>query len=724
MRLAAIFLVVAGLVVVSPGRAAYAADPPLKAELVGFPEWLGPTGDLQATLRVTNNGSSSLSGLRVHVEGYEGPGSRSALQDQFDGKSLNPVWSDTQNYTDALAPGETRDVVFDRRSPMSTLSFFQSGASGQSVPDRAYTLRFSVSAGGFSAAEVYTQLPFFTENPAVDHPLKISLVIPLDVETVFDSQNREVSRSLESAIAPNGRISRILGALEDPRHAEVALGLAPSGRFLDALATLSSPNGFVRQTASGSQQVPPSDPVAQAAGFTIQRLVHLAARPGVAMIATPYANAPLAGLAASGLDKDVQAQVALGRAEIKTRLGYDALPGWLLPTDGLVDDSTLNLLTDGGVEHAILSPPSLRQSPPPVLTPGAQVTVKGKFGSMGALVQDSVLSSRLQGDNGLSPVQVRQRFLAESATILNERPAMQRSIAIVAPSDWAPDPVVVGGIFDALAPTGSPWMTGARPDDVLAQGKDAAQGKDTVQTVSQNAADAGPQTPSKDYFEALRTARRTLDDFAALQPTLAVGNGPNGPSVQTLIDQLTRHLLDAESEEWWGRGPTPDRGKALARSVSSGLQGQLRKIRIQSRNQTITLTSRGATIPLVLESGVNYPVLVVIKLTSDKVEFQGGQPCFDPQGPATCLTKVLLPRAQTIQVRAKSKFSGSFQVKVALRSVPGLQIAQARLLIRSTAYNLLALSIMGAAALFILLSWLGGIARRRMAVSLAGAPVD
>jgi len=63
-------------------------------------------------------------------------------------------------------------------------------------------------------------------------------------------------------------------------------------------------------------------------------------------------------------------------------------------------------------------------------------------------------------------------------------------------------------------------------------------------------------------------------------------------------------------------------------------------------------------------------------------------------------------------------------VRVELRTLPGVLISRGNLFISSTAYNLVALSIMGAAALFILLSWAGGIARRRVGGLSAGAPVD
>ena len=491
MRVAALcLLLVAGLVVASPAPRGAAADPVLRAELVAFPEWLGPNNDLQATFRVTNNGSTSLSGIQVHVEGFDGPGSRSDLADQLaGGRGTQEKWSDTQYPAGPpLAPGETRLITFDHQAPMSSIGFFRTVAPDRA--DHAYPLRFTVGAGGFTTAAIDTQLLYFVEPQGVDHPLGMSLVFPLDAPTVFDSQNREVSRSLESAIADGGRISRILSALEDPKHAEVAVTLAPTGKLIDSLANMVSASGFTRLTPSGSQQVPATDAAAQAALGALARLNRLAARPGVRLIASPYAGASLPGLAANGLDKDVQAQVEEGRTQIKGVLGFDPMPGWLLPTDGLLDDRTLGMVAGLGVQNVVLSSSSLQQKTPPLLTPGAQAVVKGRSwdGSVGALVADSALGSRLEGDAGLSPVQVRQRFFAESAALFLERPAQSREAVVVAPSDWDPDPVVINGILDALTPnTGSPWLTGVAPDSAISEVTSAP-----LRTVSQNVSDAGP----------------------------------------------------------------------------------------------------------------------------------------------------------------------------------------------------------------------------------------
>lgn len=729
MRFAAIRLLIAttllvGVAVGTTAHPAAAADPVLTAKLVDFRPWIGPNNDLTATIQLTNNGSSPLplSGLQIHVDVFPGPGNRSDLENQFEGHTGTPQWTDTQYLSlPDLAPGESRAVQFDHQAPLSSITFFKTGAD-----DRAYPIRFTVGAGGFTAQPLTTSLLYFTEAQGVDHPLGVALVIPLDAPTAFDPGGKqEVSQDLEEAIAAGGRIDRILTSLEDPRHAEVAVTLAPTGKFLDSLAFLASPTGFLRATHSGTTQVLPNDPAVRDAAATLQRLKTLAQRPGIRLIASPYSGALLPALTSNGLSNDVNAQIEAGRNEIKTVLGFDPMSGWLLPRDGLLDESTLSQATGVAVSNVVVSASSLVSVTPPNLTPGAQVMLKGPVASprnraqesfnVGGVVADQVLTSRLDDGSVPSALQVRQRFLAESATILLEQPAHARNVAVLAPADWNPDPVVIDGILDAIAPgTGSPWMTGVTPDLVLSQATDTP-----VRNVAASVSDALPQAPApaRDYFDALRAARTALDDFSTIGPPVA------------MIDQLARNVLIAEGAEWWGKGGSADRGRGFARSVVDAVKTEFAKIQAP-KDQLIVLTNRHATIPLALTSRTTYKVRVKVGLESDKLAFQNGVPCRIPTLPAqtTCLSVDLKPGAQTVQVKATANFTGSFRVKVDLLTdtSAGAKISTGRLSIRSTAYNIVALALMGAAGAFILLSWARSVAKRRIALqgSLAGPPVD
>src|SRR3979490_1113573 len=103
------------------------------------------------------------------------------------------------------------------------------------------------------------------------------------------------------------------------------------------------------------------------------------------------------------------------------------------------------------------------------------------------------------------------------------------------------------------------------------------------------------------------------------------GRPPAVAPPAVIVNELVRRLLVAEGSEWWGRGSTPDGGKAFARSVSDGVKGEFAKIRAP-KDQLIVLTNRHATIPLALTSGTTYKVWVKVGLESDKLAFKDGVP--------------------------------------------------------------------------------------------------
>ncbi|MGH2717365.1 MAG: DUF6049 family protein, partial [Actinomycetota bacterium] len=337
----------------------------------------------------------------------------------------------------------------------------------------------------------------------------------------------------------------------------------------------------------------------------------------------------------------------------------------------------------------------------------AQVTalaVKSQA-SVGALVEDTGLTNLLNPSPGedLSPAQMLGQFLADTATIEEEQPSSARTIAVITPDEWDPDPVELNGLLSALTPvTGAPWMTGITPDAATTAA--TLPGRSFVQ----NAPDGGLVSPPKDYLTDLRTARQRLDEFQSMQPSSTVD------AMTQLVDQMTEQLLTAEGGEWWMKGTGFAGGEAFARAVSNRVNGQLGKIEVGS--PTFTLTSKGAAIPLQIDSRLTYPVKVILYLASDKLDFQQGRPCPNiPASRATCLTQTILPRLQTIKVKASANSSGGFPVQVQVRTLNQVTIAQGRLLIRSTAYNVVALGIVGAAALFLLGTWAWGFIRRRVA---------
>ncbi|HLI55409.1 MAG TPA: DUF6049 family protein, partial [Actinomycetota bacterium] len=344
----------------------------VSAKLLAFPAWFGPSTTITASIAVTNNTAKPVSNISIHMEVFGPARSRSDLGQQFDGKDLlDLLWADSEPFPDTIAPGQTTLFNFDLGKTPPAYNWF---ARQSPSLDRAYPVRFTVDVNAVPETSLLTEMVYFQE-PQVATPLDLSLVIPLDTPTVLNPQGQETSRALESAIAPGGRIANILGALEAASSSGLRVALAPTGKLLDSLQVLASPTGFIRSTKTGSQLVPPTDPADQNAASALRAIQSLVARGTVRLIATPYSSAPLPGLVANGLSSEVNEQVSDGSSTVRSVLGpnVDTLQGWLLPTDGLVDDATVGQLVGLGVTNVILAPGSLQQpSSLPQLTPSAQ----------------------------------------------------------------------------------------------------------------------------------------------------------------------------------------------------------------------------------------------------------------------------------------------------------------------------------------------------------------
>jgi hypothetical protein len=711
MRLAgAWFLMVLCLAVLVPARAGAAAPAgsgaPVSAKLVAFPPWMGPGSDVTATVAITNQSSSPVSGISIHIEVFNPASSRSQLGAQLSGKQLTTdEWADSEPFPDVIPPGQTRLFDFDLGKTFSAYSSIADLiAAGQG--DRAFPARFTIDLNGVPETSVLTELVYFQE-PQVGNPLKLALVIPLDAPATLNAQGQETSRALESAIAPGGRIAKILDALSSPDYGGAQVSLAPTGELLDALKVLSSPNGFVRVTKAGLQQVPPDDPAAQNAAATLRAIDALVTRGEVRLINTPYSFAPLPALLANGFSSEVSEQVQDGASTIRDVLPNIApLAHWLLPSDGLIDDATLGQLAAQGWTHYILAPGSLQQpSPPPALTPDALVIAEAPKAqaTAQALVEDTGLGGLLDGGSDLSAAQMLQQFLADSATIQQERPGVARTVTVVTPPDWNPDPVLLDGVLAALAPVGgAPWLAAVTPDAV------PPAVAPPVRLANATVSNPGLATPGKEYFDTLRAARQHLDEYKSLAPPASK------------VDELTSQLLVAEGGQWWQKGSSPSGGEAYARYVTRWIEAELAKIHLSTPTETFTLTSKTATIPLSVYSGVAYRVKVVLSLASDKLTFPHGAACpGETPRQATCVIEVLQPRGQTINVKADSDFTGRLPVQVQIRSLNNVIIFQGSLFVRSTAYNVVALGIVGAAAAFLLGNWAWGFLRRRLATRVA-----
>ena len=647
----------------------------LTSHLVAFPPFVGPEGKLSISLTVKNNGARPASGLRVALSIHEGVKTRSQLERTFSGKLGAVIGSDTLPVEGTLDAGETRTIEVEKA--LSDIAFFRS-----TPEDRAYPVRITMRSDRSISAPIDTHMIFFAEQQ--ENPLLVGLVLPMDSPSIYGlgrAPSNVSSDALEKAVN-GGRLSKLFDTLD--ANPEIPLTISPSGILVDMLSDMS--NGFIRN----GRRIGAEDAPALRAAAALQRIAAIATRPSTRILPMPYSTAFLPGFVRADLTNVAQAQVVSGREAVsgeKSVLKLPELEGWLFPAGGALDERTLSALQLTKIDHALLSPLTLRQKPGP-LTRSASVTIRTRSGSkVAGLVLDPGLTERLRTASTNEPAVSRQRFLAETATIMLERPGTQRAVVAVAPLDWNVPTGYLDGLLKAIGD--SPWtkpvaLDGIPANETVALSVDLAPSDDVNKLT--------PFTPGADYFSSISQARKAIDRYGDLYP----------PDVQ--ISRLEHRLLIAESSQWWTSASSVRVGETFAKAIPETVQREFAKIDAPAR-QTITLTSHTGQIPLSVTSRLDYPVYVVLKLDSDKLRF--------PDGNRIKIDRLQAP-SKTVTVRTITQATGTFVLNVSVETSNETRIAASRLTVRSTAYNIVGLAITGGAAAFLVAWWLASIARRRL----------
>jgi len=662
----------------------------LAARLVDFPASVGPQDSLKIGLEVTNRGETPAEPLRVFFSIHEAANSRTQLQNSFKGGLRPSLGSDTIPVDGAIEGGQTRTISVEKPlGEISALRFAQD--------DGAYPVRIVVRAGSLASDPIDTQMIFFSHPPL--EPLGIGLVIPLHNPSIYTDGNHPgvvTDNSLELSLT-SGRLARLMDALE--KYPQTPITLAPSGLLVDMLADLS--NGFVKRAKNKNLTVGPEDGVAQLAARTLARLKLLSVRPPTRVVAMPYSAASVGVLTRAGLDDLAQAQVTETRSRLSPESGgilpVKPVEGWLVPVYPALDEPTLASLQRSGVNRLVLPPSSLREESR-LLTRATPVEVETRTGTVRALVEDATLKQSLTPGKETGAIVDRQRFLADTATVMLERPSQKRALVVVAPIDWSPKTAAIEGILSSLS---SAIWTRAETVDGILDSFSAPFPRATLAS-PEGFRDLAPESPGDDYFGDLKQANNAIQKFGELAP----------PGER--LAGLQRRLLIAESADWWGSRRLVEKGKEFARAIPPEVAEQMTSIRAPGA-QVITLTSRTGIIPLSVSTRLSYPVDVILRLQSDKLRF--------PDGNRIVISK-LTPPNKTVEVRTIARATGTFPLRVQIQTSTGRVISETRLTIRSTAYNVVAVSVTAGAALFLFGWWAIGSLKSRPAAPRPKGPPE
>jgi hypothetical protein len=294
---------------------------------------------------------------------------------------------------------------------------------------------------------------------------------------------------------------------------------------------------------------------------------------------------------------------------------------------------------------------------------------------MTAVTPDPVVEERTAAADQ-DPALSAMWTIGELSAIYFERPSIPRGVAVVFGEGELPPGRFLRVFLDGLeVRSGIRWLRGVKATRV-AVGQPPPD--DPTEPRELQAASRAPGFSSA-VVAGLEEGRDDVDALGSMAEQ------------SPLLDQLRRGLLLAQSR--YLAGHEVDR-LSLIGSVRTAVATELDKIH-PPRASSITLTSQGGIIPVTLRNDAGYPVRVQLTLRSTRLRFVGG-PSREVRLERPVQQFVFPVRAQT---------TGRFPVRVELETPDGVPIGSSRIVVRSTAYNRVALVITTGAALFLALWW-------------------
>ena len=661
MRRAAACLAAAVLLAGPAPTAAAQDQPPVRLSLVSQSVYAAPGRPLDLRVAATNSTDEALGGLALKLWVYPSARSRSEFDESLRFETVSPLHVSTFAVPGALEPGETRRLPpIEARLPIL----------GELGEHALYPIKVELTSQNLTVAELRSMVVGLYardekgRSARILLPLDVSLTFVLDAPPSFRADGTFVDDGLIERIAPDGAVGAITDALADT---PVSCTLVVSPLLLEQLRRMA--DGF--RLAQGEVVVTrgPRSPEARRAAAVLARLRDIADPPSE-VVALPYASPSVPAMASAGLREPLRAQVARGRRVVETLLGVPVAEGAFRPPDGAVDEVGLEVLADLDQRSLILDPEAVSQ-PTFFLTPPPVALLRTEDGDeIRAASPDARVDRRIENE-GPDARLIAMRALGELSAIYFERPAENRATAIVIDEDDAPRPAFLRTLLRGLSrqPARLRWLRPVTATRLL----EAA-------SVPRRLRPLPTEAFSTTYLEHLRLAQRGLSRFGAVAGL-----------EHEVVTRLGTLILTSQSRYLMSR---PDEALAMLEAVEREVGSELAKISPPPPS-TIRLTSRTGFIPVTLHNEAGYDVVVRVVLRAPGLDFVGGSS-----------RQVRLSRPeQQLTFPVEVQRTGRFQVAVEIQTPEGDPIAESSIVVRSTAYNRVALVVTIGAAVFLALWW-------------------
>lgn len=638
-------------------RPAAAQDVPLATvSLISQSVWNDPTKPLKITVDVTNRSEAVMDRLSLVLVIHAPARARSIYELSLRADPTPPIFALPFPRRGEILPGEVRR--FTLKQPLDVLA-----ARGESA---LYPVKLQVLSDDTPVAEIRTPLIFLIEE--VEVPLDLAWTWELSAPIQYLPNGTFLAGSLEDDVAPGGRIERTVAALE--RLDGVPLDLVVSSALVEQLERMADGYRILEEDGS-ARDVPEGTGGASDARAALASLRAIARRPATELLALPLADAHLPALLEAGLRREASALLAEGRDLLRRALGRIPRRDVYRPPGSELDEPTLDALARRGTQTVVVDadyvPPAagFMFTPPPVVRLVAGTT------EVNALRPDPGVAAI--AEDARDPGLAAQATLGALAAIWFELPGTpDRGAAMVLPGDPALSPEFL--LRFATLVKASPWL-----DPVIVS---------RVPSLEAPERRAMPRRPvptfAPGYVPSVLAAEDALRRFAR-----------TAPEATRLVQQLDRGLEVSLGGTFL---EDPALGSLFIDAVTATIRRTYEKVRIP--DGLVTLASRSGTIPITIENGSGFALDVTVRLIADRrIAFTGG-PTMQLRIP---------PETRTFTFPVMALTTGRFPIKVQLRT-PGdpaaaETIAETQMVVRSTAYNRVALFFTVGAALFLLAWW-------------------
>ena len=640
---------------------AVAQQPPnLTMSLVSQSPWNDLRHPLKLSFRATNLSGTSLDSLSVELIIQAAARARSVYELSLRDDATSTFFAINFPQPGALQPGQTR--TFAITQSLDALPGF--------VDSALYPLKVQLLSRDVAAGTLRTPMVFLIERPKI--PLNFAWTWSLWEPLERAPTGAFLPGSLQVDIAPEGRLTRTLGALELTGSAPI--DLAVSSTLIDQLSRMAS--GYrLMEPGGGVSTVRPGTGGAADALRVLTALRAIAERPGAEIVPLPYADPSIPALLRARLVHDVAVLHRRGRNLVDSGLRVTSAPGVVRPPFSQLDPATLIRLSALGAKTVLLDPSFLRVSSG--FSPPSVVRLRAGGNSMNAVLPDAG-ANLIAATNQRDPVLAAHATLGEFAATWLELPGTpERGAAVLFPERSTLPPEFLGAF--ALLVTASPWL---RPVTASA----------LASLVRQPNREGVPPHRSYrgfplSYLQDLMAARAGMEQFRQALP-----------AARSQIAEMEDDLLIAESASFIS---TPAEGTRFIQAVPRAIRRSYARIRVV--RTPYTLASRNGQILVTVRNDTGYPVRAVVRLVADRrLEFVS----------ENSLAAVLAPRsgARTFTFPVRAQTTGRIPIKILIQT-PGLggnpnNIAETDSIVRSTAYSRLALFLTIGAAVF-LLGWWG-----------------